>query len=309
MNAFQIIAAVLLAAFTVILMLTAIKRPLPAVDRMSEEEKSLVGRYRVFQLLSNAALVVVSAIPVILPHMQVAYKYWLSGVAGVVVTINYLSINPHYRRLRQLTKVAADEGLICRVQQIARHFGKIVHKVIIDDSGGGRTRAYCNAGAGDPNITVSRFLLEIATPEELDFLVASAIVCTQAPPPKSKNITLLEFCSVVPLIAWFVLIMSGILRPNNPWFVGLIPVWGLASWIGLSRHVSDINKPDYYHIFRADREALLLTKNLAAAESILTKKIVSEAGQRDHSRSAEVERSRKRLENIRAGAAQPWNTI
>lgn len=167
------------------------------------------------------------------------------------------------RSLKKYQKISTDDGLTARANVLAENIGVAVKHVNIDEGTAGIAYAMAFALPGQ-TVRVTRKLIDVLTPEEVDFILAHEIAHLKKR-HIPRQIAIVVFAFVLLQIPFFlpaagIHISRGLALLNLLFsLTGLLLLFGGTAWLSRKRERE------------ADRIALETTRNLDAAVSSLVK--------------------------------------
>ena len=277
---FLVVAALPLMLFFITSHKQEIRRfgPVPAAPAipMSDEEQAVrqrVARYNRIPHLAGA--VALGAVPFFVTRTSPLYPFihplatFLPLLGGGLVAAIF------QKQLNRFTQKTKDDDLTWRARQIGQTLGVRMPDVFVEDSSRAAHLAF--ASHEGHHITLSRKLQETFTSAETDFVLAHHLACMQrrgTSPVERKALLLflLLTAAITPLfLSRFV---PGAPTPNafilSAWFYPALVVYALL-WGALLLMCSNSTTGEAHQQTEADRDALEVTGDLTAAESVLGK--------------------------------------
>ena len=252
--------------------------PVSAIP-MSDEEKAVrkrVAQYSMVPHLIGMALLFAALFAV--PRTSPLYSFvhpiamFLPVVGGGFVTWLFK------KRLDKFTQKTLDDGLTWRARQLGQTLGVRMPDVFVEDSS--RAAQLASATHQGHHVTLSRKLQETFTAAEMDFVLAYHLACMKRRAGISINSLMLGFVFPLPVFLVTTLVLVPRLTPGNPttaamfsspWFLPALFAYLAVCGLSLVTVVTSATKRQAKQDADADRDALEVTGDLAAAESALDK--------------------------------------
>jgi len=285
---FLVAASVPLPLFLLLIRRQEIRRfgPVPTAPAipMSDEEKVVRQRVALYSrlphLICSALLfAAIFTVPRRSPLYSIVHplEVFLPLVGGGLIARIF------HKRLDRFTRKTIDQDLTWRARQIGQTLGVRMPDVFVEDSSRAAHLAF--ASHQGHHITLSRKLQGTFTPAETDFVLAHHLACMKRRSGVSGISLLLGLVLPVPFIALAAVILLPKLIPNAPSSsVLLSSAWFLPALFGYILFTTALIIPlsksgarqQAKKLADADRDALEVTGNLAAAETALDKMVAGD---------------------------------
>ena len=249
---------------------------------MSDEEKAVrqrVARYNRIPHLIGA--VVMAAALFAVPRRSPLYPFVHPLAMFLPVIGGGLIARLFQKRLDRFTQKTLDDDLTWRARQLGQVLSVRMPDVFVEDSSRAAHLAF--ASHQGHHITLSRKLQETFTPAETDFVLAHHLACMKRKPSFGKaGLTLLLL--FLPIFAIPALLLWGSVRPgglgpvllHSSWFIPAAISYLVISTALLPLVSKSSARQQAKRLAEADRDALEVTGNLAAAESALDKMVAGD---------------------------------
>lgn len=258
----------------------------PAIP-MSDEEKAVrrrVARYSMVPHLIGA--VALGAVPFFVTRTSPLYPF-VHPVAMFLPMVGAGLIGRIFqKRLDRFTQKTVDQDLTWRARQIGQTLGVRMPDVFVEDSSRAAHLAF--ASHQGHHITLSHKLQETFTPAETDFVLAHHLACMKRRTGQSSRQWLIRL-ACLPIIVPVIVPVTLVLLPRNlpgvpsltafilsPWFFPVLVAFPLIGVVFLVGAVIGSGNQQMKQDTDADRNALEVTGNLAAAESALDKMVADD---------------------------------
>jgi Zn-dependent protease with chaperone function len=255
--------------------------PLPTAPAipMSDEEKAVrqrVARYSMIPHLIGA--VALGAVPFFVTRTSPLYPF-IHPIAMFLPIVGAGLVGRIFqKRLDRFTQKTIDQDLTWRARQLGQTLGVRMPDVFVEDSSRAAHLAF--ASHQGHHITLSRKLQETFTPAETDFVLAHHLACMKRRPTLGTA-GLMLLVLFLPLVALPAILIWGSMTQGASgtsllsrfqWFFPVSIIYLLVSTTVLvPLLVKSSTRRQVKQNAEADRDALEVTGNLAAAESVLDK--------------------------------------
>lgn len=257
----------------------------PAIP-MSDEEKAARKRIAFYSRLPHliCSAVLFAAI-IAVPRRSPLYPFVHPWEVFVPLVGGGLIARLFQKRLDRFTQKTI-EDLTWRARQLGQTLGVRMPDVFVEDSSRAAHLAF--ASHQGHHITLSRKLQETFTPAETDFVLAHHLACMKRRTGQSSRQWLIRL-ACLPIIVPVIVPVTLVLLPRNlpgvpsltafilsPWFFPVLVAFPLIGVVFLVGAVIGSGNQQMKQDTDADRNALEVTGNLAAAESALDKMVADD---------------------------------
>jgi len=246
---------------------------------MSDEEKAVrkrVAQYSMVPHLVGTSLLLAALFAV--PRSSPLYS--IVHPVAIFLPVVGAGLVPWFfkKRLDKFTQKTLDDGLTWRARQLGQTLGVRMPDVFVEDSS--RAAHLASATHKGHHVTLSRKLQATFTAAETDFVLAYHLACMKRRAGISINSLMLGFVFPLPVFLVTTLVLVPRLTPgtpttaamfSSPWFLPALFAYLAVCGLSLVTVVTSATKRQAKQDADADRDALEVTGDLAAAESALDK--------------------------------------
>jgi Zn-dependent protease with chaperone function len=274
---------VLIPAVIVPLLITASRREVRlfgkapaavAATWLTEEEKALQQRMNRWKMITHfLGVVVIGAALFLLPHKS-SLSSAFHSFYQLFVALGAALVSLLFRKqVAALTKRTLDDDLTFRARRFGQLLGVRPRDVWVEDSSRASHFAVCHRDQGD-HIVVSRKMRDTFTDAEMDFVLAAQVARMVRKRPGVFRFWL--FLSLLlmlglPIAVFIAPGASGSAVVLSPWFLPVLIGVMLLPFIYLLAFSRVMTRDNLRREEDADRQALEVTGDLAAAQSALSK--------------------------------------